>query len=139
MQKRFAIAVVTALLGSPFAAQAQCNPAGAEGRRRRQRRSLVAVRKENQMAIRISLCTMAFLFASGIAIAEQPGSATGPAAGTNVEPSTAIQKENSDTSGAQGAPAAAGSPGVEAKPGSEGGKAPERPIGEGGAAPKPGN
>ena len=83
------------------------------------------------MAIRISLslCTMAFLFASGIAIAEQPGSATGPAAGTNVEPSTAIQKENSDTSGAQGAPTAAGSPGVEAKPGSEGGKAPERPHG----------
>ncbi len=93
------------------------------------------------MAIRISLslCTMAFLFASGIAIAEQRGSTTGPAAGTNVEPSTAIQKENSDTSGAQGAPTAAGSPGVEAKPGSEGGKAPERPMGEGGAAPKPGN
>ena len=31
MQKRFGIAVVTAVLGSPFAAHAQGNPAGAEG------------------------------------------------------------------------------------------------------------
>jgi hypothetical protein len=85
------------------------------------------------MAIRIylTLCQIAFVFASGIAFAEQPGSTTGPAAGGNVEPSTTIQKENS---GASGAPAAAGSPGVEAKPGSEGGKAPEaRPGMEGGA------
>jgi hypothetical protein len=85
------------------------------------------------MAIRIypTLCTIAFVFASGIALAEQPGSTTGPAAGGNAEPSTAIQKENS---GASGAPTAAGSPGVEAKPGSEGGKAPEaRPGTEGGA------
>jgi hypothetical protein len=94
------------------------------------------------MAIRISLtlCTIAFLFSSGIAFAEQPGSTTGPAAGRNVEPSTAIQKENSGDSGAQGAPTAAGSPGVEAKPGSEGGKAPEaRPGAEGGATSKSGN
>ena len=86
------------------------------------------------MAIRMSLmlCT-AFLFANGIAFAEQPGSTTGPAAGRNVEPSTAIQKEND--SGAQGAPTAAGSPGVEAKPGSEGGKVPEgKPGARGGAA-----
>ena len=85
------------------------------------------------MAIRIylTLCPIAFVFASGIAFAEQPGSTTGPAAGGNVEPSTTIQKENS---GASGAPTAAGSPGVEAKPGSEGGKAPEaRPGTEGGA------
>jgi hypothetical protein len=97
---------------------------------------------ENEMAIRISLrlCTIAFLFASGIAFAEQPGSTTGPAAGTNVEPSTAIQKENSGDSGVRGAPTAAGSPGVEAKPGSEGGKALEaRPGAEGGTAPKSGN
>jgi hypothetical protein len=99
---------------------------------------LVAIRKENEMAIRISLTLgmIAFLFASGVAFAEQPGSITGPAAGTNVEPSTAVQKENKDNSGVQGAPTAAGSPGVEAKPGSEGGKAPERPGAEGGVAPK---
>jgi hypothetical protein len=84
------------------------------------------------MAIRIylTLCPIAFVFASGIAFAEQPGSTTGPAAGGNVEPSTTIQKENSGASGST----AAGSPGVEAKPGSEGGKAPEaRPGTEGGA------
>jgi hypothetical protein len=88
------------------------------------------MRKENEMAIRIflTLCLIALLFASGVAFAEQPGSTTGPAAGTNVEPSTAIQKENSGDSGAQG-----GSPGIEAKPGTEGGKV------EGGAAPKSGN
>ncbi len=94
------------------------------------------------MAIRMSLTLgmIAFLFASGVAFAEQPGSTTGPAAGTNVEPSTAIQKGNRDNSGTQGSPTAAGSPGVEAKPGSEGGKAPEaRPGTEGGAAPKSGN
>jgi hypothetical protein len=93
------------------------------------------------MAIRISLmlCTIAFLFASGIAFAEQPGSTTGPAAGRNVEPSTAIQKENGGDSGARGAPTAAGSPGVEAKPGAEGGRVPEtRPGGQGGAAPNSG-
>jgi hypothetical protein len=95
--------------------------------------------KGNEMTIRISLTLgmIAFIFASGVAFAEQPGSTTGPAAGTNVEPSTAIQKENRDDSGAQGAPTAAGSPGVEAKPGSEGGKAPE--VRPGGAAPKSGN
>ena len=94
------------------------------------------------MAIRSSLelGMIAFIFTTGVAFAEQPGTTTGPAAGTNVEPSTAIQKENRDNSGAQGAPTAAGSPGVEAKPGSEGGKAPEaRPGAEGGGAPKSGN
>ena len=104
--------------------------------------SLVAMRKENEMAIRISLtlCMIALLCASGVAFAEQPGSTTGPAAGTNVEPSTAIQKENSGDSGVRGAPIAAGSPGVEAKPGSEGGKTPEAtPGAEGETAPKSGN
>ena len=82
------------------------------------------------------LCTIAFLFASGIAFAEQPGSTTGPAAGS---PSTAIQKENGGDPGARGAPTAAGSPGVEAKPGAEGGRVPEtRPGVQGGAAPNSG-
>ena len=87
------------------------------------------------MAIRMSLmlCTNGFLFANGVAFAQQPSSTTGPAAGRNVEPSTAIQKEND--SGAQGAPTAAGSPGVEAKPGSQGGKAPEAKPGTKGGAP----
>jgi hypothetical protein len=94
------------------------------------------------MAVRISLTLgmIALLFASEVAFAEQPGSTTGPAAGTNIESSTAIQKENSGDSGVRGAPTAAGSPGVEAKPGSEGGKAPEAgPGAEGGTAPKSGN
>jgi hypothetical protein len=93
------------------------------------------------MAIRISLMlsTIAFLFAGGIAIAEQPGSTTGPAAGRNVEPSTAIQKENGGDWGARGAPTAAGSPGVEAKPGTEGGRVPEaRPGVQGETAPNSG-
>jgi hypothetical protein len=86
------------------------------------------------MAIRIFLatCGSACLLASGVAFAQQAGSTSGPGAGTNVEPSTAIQKENSGALGAKDKGAsstAAGAPGVEAHPGSEGGRAPQRKTG----------
>ena len=60
----------------------------------------------------------------------QPGSTTGPAAGTIVQPSTAVQKET-PTAGSRGATAtqaqqggmSAGAPGVTAQPGTEAGPA----------------
>jgi hypothetical protein len=56
----------------------------------------------------------------------QPGSATGPAAGTTVQPSTAVQKE-APTAGSQGAAGglAAGAPGLPAHAGTEAGPAPK--------------
>jgi hypothetical protein len=67
----------------------------------------------------------ACLLASEVAFAQQPGSTSGPAAGKNVEPSTAAQKNNSAESQDRGASStAAGAPGIEAKPGTEGGCAP---------------
>ncbi len=73
------------------------------------------------MSIRIYLAAWgsACLLASGGAFAQQAGSTTGPAAGKNVEPSTAIQKNNSAGSGSQdqgASTAGAGAPGAEAKP-----------------------
>ena len=45
------------------------------------------------MAVRtLTLTTIISLLAGGIAVAGQPDDASGPAAGKNVEPSTAIQK-----------------------------------------------
>jgi hypothetical protein len=86
-----------------------------------------AKRKENAMSKRLSLmlCFGAFLFLTGVGFAQQSGTTTGPAAGTNTEPSTAIQKQQDGASGPPGSPAAAGHPGVEAKPGTEGGKTPQ--------------
>lgn len=65
------------------------------------------------------------LAASGAALAEQPGSTSGPATGTNVTPSTSLQKGPyaGDTVHPNNA---SGLPGVEAKRGTEGGKAPEK-------------
>ena len=61
----------------------------------------------------------------------QPGSTTGPAAGTTVQPSTAVQKESPTAAsrGAAGTQAqqggmSAGAPGVTAQPGTEAGPAP---------------
>ncbi len=54
-----------------------------------------------------------------------PGSTTGPAAGSNVQPSTATQKQNDSNSGrsATSAPSAAGgAAGVECKPGNKSGR-----------------
>jgi hypothetical protein len=82
----------------------------------------------------------ACLLASGVAFAQQPGSTSGPAAGKNVEPSTAIQKGNSAVSQDRGASStAAGAPGVEAKPGTEGGRAPAGKPDPGKGAPETGD
>jgi hypothetical protein len=53
-----------------------------------------------------------------------PGSTTGPAAGSNVQPSTATQKEDGASGrSATGAPTAAGgAAGVEGKPGNKSGR-----------------
>ena len=82
------------------------------------------------MAVRtLTLCTIISLLVGGIAVAGQPGDTSGPAAGKNVEPSTAVQKdEGRSTTGGQdlrGSPNAAGAPGVEGKPGSESGADPQ--------------
>jgi len=82
------------------------------------------------MAVRtLTLTTIVSLLVGGIAVAGQLGDASGPAAGKNVEPSTAIQKdEGRSTSGGQdsrGSPIAAGAPGVEGKPGSQSGAVPQ--------------
>ena len=72
----------------------------------------------------LTFCMGAAVFMGGVALAQQGGATSGPAAGKNVEPSTALEKkyEGKQQSG-KGAPAAAGSPGVEFKPGTQGGKA----------------
>lgn len=81
---------------------------------------------------RISLI-LAPLFVGGTVLAQEPGVTSGPESesGQNVEPSTAIQKEDtgrSSTGGTdlQGSPSAAGAPGVEGKPGTQSGES-QRP------------
>jgi hypothetical protein len=54
-----------------------------------------------------------------------PGNTSGAAVGTDVQPSTAIQKDQTGRSGAGGASSAAGAPGVEGKPGAESGPLPQ--------------
>lgn len=83
------------------------------------------------MAIRAFPQLLAFLLLllAGAALAQEPGNTSGPASGTNVKPSTAIQKENP---GPPGSPNAAGAPGVEGKPGVQGGQA-----NQGRATPQP--
>ena len=74
----------------------------------------------------LTLCTVVSLFMGGVAFAQQTGTTSGPAAGKNVEPSTATQKKNeSDPQRLEGGPVGGGRPGVEAKPGTEGGAAPQ--------------
>jgi hypothetical protein len=79
------------------------------------------------------------ILASGAAFAQQhpSGSTTGPAAGGDVEPSTAIQKQNpaipnagkQKESGVSGT--TAGAPAIEGRPDTQSGKAPsgkEKPV-----------
>jgi hypothetical protein len=76
--------------------------------------------------VSLTLCMVASLFVGGVAFAQQTGTTSGPAAGKNVEPSTATQKKNdSDQQRPEGGPVGGGKPGVEAKPGVEGGAAPQ--------------
>lgn len=73
-----------------------------------------------------SLAQFALAQTTGNAPGAGPGNTSGPAVGTDVHPSTAIQKETG-RSGAGGGDAsnAAGAPGVEGKPGSESGPLPQ--------------
>jgi hypothetical protein len=68
-----------------------------------------------RVVARVGLCSIFLVLAESLAA--EPGVVTGPASGSNVEPSTAIQKQQGS-----GSPASAGDPGVEAKPGTEGGR-----------------
>jgi len=92
---------------------------------------------ENRMAYRISLCAtalMSCLVLSGTAAVAQTldASISGPAAGNNVEPSTAVQKRIegrsvSYSAGDQlpsmiGSAVSAGGPGIEGAPGTESGR-----------------
>jgi hypothetical protein len=66
----------------------------------------------------------------GLAFAQEPGSTSGPESDTNVQPSTAIQKQMSGRSSAsekevQGSSKAAGAPGIEGKPGTQSGQSAE--------------
>jgi hypothetical protein len=82
--------------------------------------------KEHFMAIRASLtlCTVASLFVGGVAFAQQTGTTTGPAAGKNVEPSTATEKRyESDQERLERGAVGGGRPGVESMPGTQGGAA----------------
>jgi hypothetical protein len=63
-------------------------------------------------------------FLGGMAFAQQAGNTSGPASGTDVQPSTAIQKETGRSS-VSGPSTGAGAPGVEGKPGAESGRAPQ--------------
>ena len=71
------------------------------------------------------------LVLSGVAFAQEPYSVSGQASGSNVEPSTAIQKENEGRSAIVDAkrpnpethrPNGAGAPGVEGSPGTQSGR-----------------
>ncbi len=68
--------------------------------------------------VALSLCLGGMAFA-------QPGSTSGPASGTNIQPSTAIQKETGRSS-VGGSSTGAGAPGVEGKPGAESGREPQQ-------------
>jgi hypothetical protein len=71
------------------------------------------------------------LVLSGVAFAQEPYSVSGPANGSNVEPSTAIQKENEGRSAIVDSrrqdpetlrPHGAGAAGVEGSPGTQSGR-----------------
>lgn len=59
----------------------------------------------------------------------QSGTTSGPAVGTNAQPTAAAQKENEKAQGASGQSGnvAAGAPGATAKPGTEAGPAAKKP------------
>jgi hypothetical protein len=81
-----------------------------------------------------TLCAGALIFSivlSDVAFAQEPYSVSGPANGSNVEPSTAIQKENEGRSVTVDArrpdpetlrPYGAGAAGVEGSPGTQSGR-----------------
>jgi hypothetical protein len=79
------------------------------------------------MSTRILIAlSFASLFLGGVAMAQNSGSSSGPAAGKNAEPSTAIQKQEGRSADEMKAPSGAGAPGIEAKPGTQSGALPNK-------------
>jgi len=81
----------------------------------------------------LKLSPLLLVFWSGCAIAQGQGTTSGPAAGTNVEPNTAVQKQPAGRSGAKSndwkaSSEAAGAPGIEGKPGTESGPKAQEPA-----------
>ncbi len=75
-------------------------------------------------SLRLTLCTVASFFVSGVAFAQETGTTTGPAAGKHVEPSTSTEKRyESDQQRREGGAVGGGGAGVEAMPGTQGGAA----------------
>ena len=75
-------------------------------------------------SLRLTLCTVASFFVSGVAFAQETGTTTGPAAGKHVEPSTSTEKRyESDQQRREGGAVGGGEAGVEAMPGTQGGAA----------------
>src|ERR1019366_7127318 len=81
-------------------------------------------------SLRLTLCTVASLFVSGVAFAQETGTTTGPAAGKNVEPSSSTGKryesDQQRREGGEGGAVGGGGAGVEAMPGTQGGAAAPR-------------
>jgi hypothetical protein len=83
------------------------------------------------MGIRtLALCAAASLFLGGVAVAQTSnqnmGDTSGPSAGGNVNPSTAIQKNRSSSKGTDMNPSG-GAPGIEGPAGSKNGPAQKNP------------
>ncbi|VFU08171.1 conserved exported protein of unknown function [Methylocella tundrae] len=78
------------------------------------------------MSLRLltGISAAALLF-GGVAIAQTSGTTSGTAAGKNVEPSAATQKQEGRSADEMQTPSGAGAPGVEAKPGSQSGAMPK--------------
>jgi hypothetical protein len=79
----------------------------------------------------LSAGVLIFSLLSGVAFAQEPYSVSGPANGSNVDPSTAIQKENEGRSAIVDSrrpdpetlrPHGAGAAGVEGSPGTQSGR-----------------
>ena len=86
------------------------------------------------MSIRmLTISTAASLVLGGVAVAQQPGVTSGPTATTNVEPTTAIQKQGEGRSigGAldfRDSSMAAGAPGIQGKPDTQSGSTSQEPM-----------
>jgi hypothetical protein len=71
----------------------------------------------------IAISSASCLFGS-LAIAQTLENSSGPAAGGNVKPTTAVQKQEGRSTADQ-SPTGAGTPSIEAKPGTQGGAFPK--------------
>jgi len=78
-------------------------------------------------SLRLTLCTVASLFVSGVAFAQETGTTTGPAAGKHVEPSTSTEKRyESDQQRREGGAVGAAKPVLRRCPGPKAEQLPPR-------------